>query len=269
MNKPKSPYLTHRVSGRGEPLLLLNGALMSLAAWQPLMPKLEAIFKVVRCDFRGQFFSQGEQEPHLDAHIRDVVALLDHLGLPRVHIAGVSFGSLAALRLAARQPERVASVSAITSSDYIRPEGAWRLLAPVRDALLVADANRVFDMSLPMFGDEYRTRETELMDLQRQWITNLPESWHKGVGKILEGVQEIDLRQELPQVRCPVQVISAGQDVIFPPDEGRTLASSVKNGRFELIPGAGHNLIVEKPAPVAELLAGFHKRFPILAGGFA
>jgi len=120
-----------------------------------------------------------------------------------------------------------------------------------------------------MFGEEYRTRETELMDLQRQWITNLPDAWHKGVGRILEAVQAIDLRPDLPQVRCPVQVISAGQDVIFPPDEGRTLASSVRNGRFELIPGAGHNLIVEKPAPVAELLVGFHKRFPILSGGFA
>jgi pimeloyl-ACP methyl ester carboxylesterase len=268
MNKPKSPFLMHRVSGKGDPLLLLNGALMSLAAWQPLMPRLEQTWKVVRCDFRGQFFSPGEQEPHLDAHIRDVLALLDHLALRRVHIAGVSFGSLAALRMAARHPERVASIAAITSSDYIRPEGAWRLLEPVRDALLAADAQRVFDVSLPMFGDDYVAREKETIELQHQWITNLPAAWHRGVGKIMQAVQAIDLREDLPKVRCPVQVISAEQDKIFPPEEGRILASSVRNGRFELVAGAGHNLVVEKPQALAEILAGFFSRTPFHPGGF-
>jgi pimeloyl-ACP methyl ester carboxylesterase len=268
MNKPKSPFLTHRVSGQGEPLLLLNGALMSLAAWQPLVPSLERSWKVVRCDFRGQFFSPGEQEPHLDAHIRDVLALLDHLALRRVHIAGVSFGSLAALRMAARHPDRVASIAAITSSDYIRPEGAWRLLEPVRDALLAVDAERVFNVSLPMFGDEYVTREKDTMDLQRQWITNLPEAWHRGVGQIMVAVQAIDLREDLPKVRCPVQVISAEQDKIFPPPEGEILASSVRNGRLMLVPGAGHNLVVEKPQQVAEALVGFFSKQTTRMGGF-
>jgi pimeloyl-ACP methyl ester carboxylesterase len=268
MNKPKSPFLTHRVAGRGEPLLLLNGALMSLAAWQPLMPRLEPSWKVVRCDFRGQLFSPGEQEPHLDAHVRDVLALLDHLALPRVHVAGVSFGSLAALRMAARHPERVASIAAITSSDYIRPEGSWRLLEAVQDALLAKDGQRLFDVSLPMFGDDYVAREKETIEMQRQWITSLPESWHRGVGRIMAAVGTIDLRQDLPQVRCPVQVISAEQDRIFPPAEGEILAASVKNGRFKMVPGAGHNLVVEKPHQVAEILAGFFSRQSIRSGGF-
>ncbi len=268
MDKPKSAFLMHRVAGRGEPLLLLNGALMSLAAWQPLMPRLESSWKVVRCDFRGQFFSPGEQEPHLDAHVRDVLALLDHLGLPRVHIAGVSFGSLAALRMAARHPQRVASIAAITSSDYIRPEAAWRFLEPVRDALRAKDGERLFGVSLPMFGDDYMAREKELIEMQRQWITNLPEIWHRGVGQIMAAVEAIDLRQDLPQVRCPVQVISAEQDKIFPPAEGEILASSVQRGRFVMVPGAGHNLVVEKPQQVAEILAGFFSKVPLRPGGF-
>jgi 3-oxoadipate enol-lactonase len=267
MNKPKSPFLMHRVSGRGEPLLLLNGALMSLAAWQPLMPRLETSWKVIRTDFRGQFFSMGEQEPNLDAHVRDVLALLDHLGLPRVHIAGVSFGSLAALRMAARHPERVASLAAVTSSDYLRPEGAWRLLEPVRDALLAGDAQRLHELSFPMFSDAYVAREQEMLEQQRQWLLNLPEIWYRGVGQIMVACKSIDLRDDLPQVRCPVLAVSAEHDRIFPPDEGRIVASSVRIGRFVMVPGAGHNLVIEKPQQLAEILIGFFSKIPLRPGG--
>ena len=256
MNKPKSPFITHRVSGKGEPLLLLNGALMSLAAWQPLMPRLEASWKVIRCDLRGQFFSPGEPEPTLDAHVSDVLALLNHLGVHRFHVAGVSFGSFVALRLAARLPERVISVIPITSTDYIRDE-SWALLEPLRDALLAVQTERVFDVSLPMFGQEYLTQQKEMMDLQREWIVNLPEIWYRGVGQILVAVKAIDMRGDLPAVRCPALVISAEQDRIFPPEQGKVLAGSLRNARLETVAGAGHNLIVEKPAVVADLLTGF------------
>lgn len=256
MNKPKSPYLTHRVSGKGEPLLLLNGALMSFAAWQPLMPRLEASWKVIRCDLRGQFFSPGEAEPNLDAHVRDVLALVNHLGFSRFHVAGVSFGSFVALRLAARSPERIISVTPITSTDYIRDE-SWALLEPLRDVLLAAQAEQVFDLSLPMFGPEYVEQQKEMMGLQREWIVNLPEIWYRGVGQILVAVKEIDMRSDLPAVRCPALVISAEHDRIFPPEQGKVLAGSLRNARLETVPGAGHNLIVEKPAAVADLLTGF------------
>jgi 3-oxoadipate enol-lactonase len=256
MNKPKSPYLTHRVSGRGEPLLLLNGALMSFAAWQPLMPRLEASWKVIRCDLRGQFFSPGEAEPSLDAHVRDVLALVSHLGLTRFHVAGVSFGSFVALRLAARSPERIISVTPITSTDYIRDE-SWALLEPLRDALLAVQTEKVFDLSLPMFGPDYVEQQKEMMGLQKEWIVNLPEIWYRGVGQILVAVKEIDMRADLPAIRCPALVISAEHDRIFPPEQGKVLAGALRNARLETVAGAGHNLIVEKPAAVADLLTGF------------
>ncbi|MRR12138.1 alpha/beta hydrolase, partial [bacterium] len=45
--------LAHRVDGRGDPLLLLNGGMMSLSAWEELARPLAERYRVVRCDFRG------------------------------------------------------------------------------------------------------------------------------------------------------------------------------------------------------------------------
>src|SRR5262249_61669855 len=99
------PILGHRITGNstgnpdGPPLLLLNGSMMTMGAWEPLAAPLGETYKVVRCDFRGQIFSRGEAEPNLEAHVADVGALLDELDLQRVHVAGTSFGGLAAVPL--------------------------------------------------------------------------------------------------------------------------------------------------------------------------
>src|SRR5436305_12482162 len=109
--------LAHRVTGNpdGPPLFLLNGGLMTMAAWEKIAAPLEDAFRVVRCDFRGQLFSPGVPEPRLEPHAEDLVALLHALEIERIHAAGSTFDALVALRLDALHPERVASVLALTA----------------------------------------------------------------------------------------------------------------------------------------------------------
>lgn len=256
--------LGHRVTGKqGEPLVLLNGALMSLAAWQPVVNRLERDFRVVRCDFRGQMFSPGGPQPDRAAHRADVLALLDHLGLGRVHLAGASFGSIVALELAAMLPERVASVAAVTSTERIAEE-AWEQLEGIRLACLAAAADgsgdargRVFDLGLPMFSPGYQATHGEDLRLQREWLGALPESWFRGVAGVLESVGRLDLTPLLPRVRCPALVVAAGEDRIFPVARSQALAAALPAARLVVLPGAGHNVAIEQPGPLAEALRQF------------
>jgi len=258
-----SGLLGHRVTGQGDPpLLLLNGALMSLAAWQPAVTPLEGSRRIVRCDFRGQLFSQGPPQPDLEDHLADVLRLLDHLQIGRVHLAGASFGSLVALRLAARHPSRIASVTAITSTPQIDAE-AWRELKIIRDACLEAadggptyDAGKVSDLSLPMFSATYRESQAANLAMQRDWIGMLPEAWFRGVAGLLEAVKDLDLRPELPTIRCPALVIGADEDYVFPPGHSQALAAALPNARLEMV-ASGHSLAVEQPERLAEILKSF------------
>ena len=115
--------LTHRVEGAtsGATVLLLNGGMMSISAWDEAAAALAPKYRVVRCDFRGQFLTPELPPPELAAHVDDVTALLDHLGLARVHVVGTSFGGEVGLLLAARHPERVASLVAAAVVDYPPP----------------------------------------------------------------------------------------------------------------------------------------------------
>ncbi len=255
-----SSLLKSRVDGQGEPLLLLNGGLMSMAAWQPVAASLKERFRVVRCDFRGQLLSPGEAPPSLDVHVGHVIELLDALGLQRVHLAGTSFGGLAAIRLAARHPQRALSLAVIAAADRITPEVREMTRTVRRLALEAAageDGGRLIDFMTPwMHAAAFRAEQEELLSFQRLWVSALPAVWFRGIAALFEAVEDIDLGPDLGAVRCPALVLAAEEDRTFPLERSRALAAGIPGARLEVVPG-GHGLVIESPGRVAEALLRF------------
>ena len=129
MSAASEGLLTRRFDGEGEPLLLLNGGMMSIAAWEPVARHLRGSFQLLLCDLLGHILTPGASHADLDGNVVDVEALLDALDLERVHVLGTSFGAFVGLRLAATRPERVLSLIAATASDIATPA----MLRGVRD----------------------------------------------------------------------------------------------------------------------------------------
>src|SRR5450756_1780860 len=117
MRSAAQVVLAHRVDGDGPPLLLLNGGMMSMAAWEPVARRLARRRRVIRCDFRGQLLSPGEPRASMEDHADDVAALLDALGERHVDVVAASYGAYVGLLLAARHPEPVGSGLAATVTD--------------------------------------------------------------------------------------------------------------------------------------------------------
>jgi pimeloyl-ACP methyl ester carboxylesterase len=105
-------------AGSGPPLVLLHGTAIDSAAlsYGPSLPHLATRHRVVALDWPGY----GDSErPRVSMTIPDSVSLLaaflDELGLQRVHVAGFSMGGAAALGLALRTPDRIATLTMIGS----------------------------------------------------------------------------------------------------------------------------------------------------------
>ena len=126
--------LAHHLEGEGEVVLLLNGGMMSLAAWQAMAKRLAASYRVLRCDFRGQLLSPGDGYVELSDHVQDLLDLLDDRAISRAHLIGVSFGAVVGLLLAASAPERVSSIVAVTATDVVT-EGSLRGIERLRDVI--------------------------------------------------------------------------------------------------------------------------------------
>jgi pimeloyl-ACP methyl ester carboxylesterase len=257
-----TPILAHRVTGAesGPPVLLLNGGMMSIAAWEPIAQRLEPEFRILRCDFRGQTLTPGE-EPRLDGHVADVIDLLDSLGLERVHAAGTSFGGIVGLLLAARHPERVASLSAVTTTDRIT-EAMWQATVRLREAARAGasggDGGQVLDLLLPgTYTAEYLEAQRDALAFHRRWVASLPKIWFQGVAAILSSLEELDLTAELPRISCPTLVVAGEVDVTFPLEHSRALASAIPNARLEIVPGGAHGLVIEQSGRLADILHSF------------
>lgn len=105
-----SGFWLGRVAGE-RVVVALHGITSSSRAWLPVARALGDRAGLIAVDLRGRGSSSELSGPYgIDVHVRDILALLDALGLERVVLAGHSLGAYIAVRLAASHPERVHSV---------------------------------------------------------------------------------------------------------------------------------------------------------------
>lgn len=259
--------LAHRVDGQGEPLLLLNGGMMSYAAWDDFVPPLAERFRVVRCDFRGQLRSPGETPATFAGHAEDLLALLDHLGIARAHVVGTSFGGFAAIHLAALAPDRVASLSALTVTDRISEEMASEAAALVvacHDVLAGGPREKVYDLIVRFaYSPAWAGAHAADLATRRALVAHLPPFWFAGLADLLGALEGLDLDPLLPRISCPALVLLADGDLAMPLAGGRALARALPRGELAVVEGAGHAVVVEKPRETLDHILAFLARNPL------
>lgn len=112
--------LRYKAIGQGEPVILLHGFAQRLETQAPLAATLASKHRVIAMDFRG-FGESGKSADPADfgqALVDDVIRLMDAESIERAHIVGHSMGAVVAANLAARFPDRLASVTMIAGPFY-------------------------------------------------------------------------------------------------------------------------------------------------------
>jgi pimeloyl-ACP methyl ester carboxylesterase len=98
----------YQVRGKGDPLLLLHGGLMSFDLFDPAMPTLAKGRQVIVVDLQGHGRTTlGNRPLRCEAIADDIDTLLQQIGRPQIDVLGYSFGGCVALRLAIQHPDRV------------------------------------------------------------------------------------------------------------------------------------------------------------------
>src|SRR5258707_15113475 len=94
--------------------------------WRPQLPALSARLRVVRFDHRGHGGSPVPPGPYSIEELgRDVLALLDRLGIERASYCGLSLGGMVGMWLAANAPERIERLGLICTAAHLPPADGW------------------------------------------------------------------------------------------------------------------------------------------------
>ena len=256
--------LAHRLEGEGEPLLLLNGGLMTWAAWAPLSSLLAERHRLILCDLRGQLRSSGPAPRELAGNVADLTALLDHLGMGSVHVLGASYGGEIGLLLAALAPERVRSLVAVTVADYadeaMRRDGEeWCALLGA--AVDVESRGRFHEHLIEaVYSDGFRERFGEELAARKAQVAAMPDGWWHGLVQIFDAVADLDLRPHLAAIRCPTLIVMAANDCLMPAGRTLALASAIAGAETRMHEASGHALVAEDPTWLAEVSLDFLAR---------
>jgi pimeloyl-ACP methyl ester carboxylesterase len=180
----------------------------------------------------------------LDHMADDGFGLLDHLGIERAHVAGVSMGGMIAQTMAARRPERVLSLASMLSNTGALWSGQPSpllypvlLKAPPKDrAAYIEHAAWVFSK----IGTKGFPREDlrELAALSYDRGLNPAGSMRQLAAIIASG----DRRPLLRTITAPTVVIHGTKDKLVPPSGARATAKAIPGARLVLIEGMGHDL---------------------------
>lgn len=256
--------LAHRVEGDGEPVLILNGGLMTYAAWAPVTERLAGSHRLILNDLRGQLLSPGPAPSALAENVDDLTALLDHLEIDSAHVLGTSYGGEVALFLAALQPDRVRSLMAVTVMDYAA-ESIWRgvedLRLLVEDALAGGDKGRLHDRVVEeVYSASYRSRHADELTERRRQVASLPDIWFEGLEGIMAAMENLDARPYLGAIRCPTLVVVAEKDEVIPPERSFALAAAIAGAETRVHETSGHALVAEDPQWLADECLEFLRR---------
>ena len=248
--------------GPGETLLFSHGLLWNTSLFAPQMAAFRDRFRCVAYDHRGQGRSADDKRKVIDMDLLtdDAVALIDALGLGRVHFCGLSMGGFVGMRLAARHPQRVRSL--ILCDTSAEPEPAEN--APKYKRMNVAarwlGPRVVMPQVMPiLFGKTALTDPARAAD-RRHWQAQLNQN-RRSIWRAVNGVILRDpVLAELPKITAPTLVIVGDEDVATVPAKAQRIASGIPNSRLVIVPQAGHSSTVENPAAVNAAIGTFLKQ---------
>ena len=243
--------------GDGPPVVLGHGLLFSGWMFEAQVEALRSRFRCVTIDWRGQ----GQSPParsggyDMDTLTGDLVGVLDALGLDAVHYVGLSMGGFVGMRLAARHPDRVRTLTLLdTSAGPEDPDkiSQYRLLAAVYRLVGIGPvAGKVEPiMFAPGFGDDPAERAQV-----EEWMRRLRRVRRGGMTKAIRGVTDrVAIMPELGQISAPTLVATGEHDVATPVAKAEAIAAAIAGARLVIIPGAGHSSTIERPDAVTQIL---------------
>jgi 3-oxoadipate enol-lactonase len=259
----------YEIQGEGPPLLLVAGLGGGTWSWYGQAPYFSARYRTITFDNRGAGRSDMPHGPYrMEQLAEDARCLLDHLGIERTFVLGLSMGGMIAQELALLAPHRIQALF-LGCTHGGGPSRVPSAPAVIETLLSNAGLSReeVIEKNLPIFLSEgCRKKQPELVTAYCAAQLAAPEQPEYAFQAQLAAISTFDAGDRLRLIKVPTMIAAGSEDVLIPPENAQVLARKLPGAEVVVIPGAGHALHAECPDRLNALVDDFFTRYAFAAG---
>jgi pimeloyl-ACP methyl ester carboxylesterase len=241
-------YVDH--GGAGTPVILSHGFLMDHTMFDHQVAALRGSHRVITWDERGFGGTRAPGDFTYWDSARDVLGLMDHLGIDDAVIGGMSQGGFLSLRVALLAPERVKALVLIDTQAGTEAPETVEPYNQLHAAWVEHGAVAVQDVIAGII-----LGPGEWHDWFAKWAALEPEQFTRAFGCLMH---RDDITDRLGEIGCPALIVHGTSDVAIPMDKAEVLRDGL-GGRVELvaIEGAPHAANMTHPEPVNAAILRF------------
>jgi 3-oxoadipate enol-lactonase len=236
--------LYYEERGSGRPLLLVPGIPAIASDWAPLAERLSGSRRVVAFDNRGSGRSTVTPGPYSTAMLAaDAVALLDHLGIERADVFGMSLGGMIAQEIALACPDRVDRL--VLGCTHCGVHHAAPMPRETGRAFAMETDDWAVRMSaLARFAFARGVDSTLLDGFVQKKARDVqdPEGYRAQIAAALSH----DTWDRLPRIERQTLILTGDDDQVIPAASSRVLHERIPNSVLYMVIGAGHLFFVER-----------------------
>ncbi len=256
----KEKQVYYEILGKGKPIVILNGIMMSTASWTIFKEEFSLNNQVVFLDFLDQGKSDKMKDiPYTqDMQVEVVKTLLDTLSLSKVCMVGISYGGEVALRFTVKYQDYIEKLiianTTAKTSHWLKEIGeGWNLSTK--------NPYDYYSTTIPViYSPEFYNKNITWMENRKKVLINGPfqnDEFVNAMVRLTNSANDHDVVNELQSLQVATLIISSEQDYLTPMAEQKILHNLIPNSELVMLPATGHASMYERPVLFATLVLGF------------
>lgn len=257
--------LFYQEAGTGVPLIFVHEFAGDHRAWEPQMRHFARRYRAITYAARGYLPSEVPEQVSMYSQARaadDIRAILDHLGIDKAHVVGLSMGGFATLHFGFRHPGRALSIC-VAGCGYGAEKGQQQKFQAEADAI----AAFLDESGIAAFAERYAYGPTRVQFENKdprgfaEFKQQLGEHSALGARNTQLGVQRerpslYDLVDQMKTVTIPTLILTGDED--WPCLQPALLMKqNIPTAALSVMPNCGHTINIEAPDEFNRIVGDF------------
>jgi aminoacrylate hydrolase len=226
--------------GQGPPFIFIPGLLGLLNAWEFQMAEFSQRYRCIAFDHRGAGDSDKPKDAYATELIaRDVIGLMDTLGVETAHVAGTSTGGCVLQNLAIDHPERLRCC--IFSNTWVRADEYITRVQMTRKRIALTYGPDEYVKVSSLFTNgamQFRYDLDKVMELERRSLATVAPV--EVLAARLDMTMTHDRTADLHKIRAPSLIVGTRDDATVPSYQSEDLHKAIAGSRLVIVEEGGH-----------------------------